>query len=132
MNISAIDIKDLLESESALGLIFAQTLFIGREPSAPNNCVTIFDGVGNPPELTLGNDTTLEYPSINIQIRNTSYTAATTLATQIKKILHGRNNEVWTNTTYLVIKCIGGPALLDFDANNRARVYLNFTIMRKE
>jgi hypothetical protein len=131
VSIASVDIKDVLENESALGLIFAQNLFIGREPSTPNNCVTIFDGVGEPPALTLSNDCTLEYPGINIQVRDTSYLAAANLCQQIKDILHGRNNEVWNDTVYHAIICTGGPFLLDFDQNNRARFIVNFRLLRR-
>jgi len=132
MNITSVDIKDMLESESSLGLNFGVDLFIGREPSTPNNCVTVFDSVGDISDLTLDGVVVLDYPGIKIQVRNTSYLAAGNLCKQIKGFLNGKNNEIWTNTTYLVIKCVGGPALLDYDSNNRARWFVNFFIMCKE
>jgi hypothetical protein len=57
MNSSADDIKDLLLAESSFDLEHKVNLFVGREPSSPDNCVILFDTPGYSPALTLGNDT---------------------------------------------------------------------------
>ena len=131
MNSVAEDLKDILEAESALNLELGVNLFIGREPSQPDNCVIIFDGIGAPPELTLENDVEVYYPSVQIRVRNFSYTTAYTTSYDIMRVLHGRYNEDWNGTKYLSIVCVVEPFLMDWDGNERARFVCNFNIMRR-
>lgn len=130
MNSPAEDIKDMLAAESALALTFGTDLFIGREPSSPDNCVTIFDTGGRPPQLTFDNEF-YGYPSIQIRIRNNHYQVGWALVEQIKLLLHGKGQETWNDTLYSVIYCSSGPAHLDWDENNRARFIINFNIQRR-
>jgi hypothetical protein len=130
MNAGSVDVKEMLEAESALGLVFAINLFVGKEPTSPSDCVTIFDTPGQPPQLSLS-DQGLEYPSIQIRIRNKDYQAGWDIANDIKNILHGRGQETWNGTLYTVIYCASGPALLDWDDNSRARFVVNFNIVRR-
>jgi len=132
MNPSSEDVKDMLVAAS-LGLTFATNLFIGREPTKPNNCVTIFDTPGFPPQLTLdaaGRD--YYYPSVQIRVRNTSYADGWALANNIMVSLHGRVYETSGGTLYTTVYCSSGPALLDWDENNRARFIVNFNLQRHE
>ncbi len=133
MNITSEDIKDMLEANSSLGLTFADNLYIGRQPSMPDDCVTIFDTPGSPPQLTLAGDEGdgYYYPSVQIQIRKNGYKTGLEDALDIEKYLHGKHMEVWNDTTYVQIKCTGEPFLLDWDENERARFVLNFDIHRK-
>ena len=132
MNVSSEDIKDMLEEESSLGLTFATDLFIGREPATPNNCVTIFDTLGGGPQLTMGDDNDDYYnPSIQIRVRNNSYITGWNLANDILISLHGRADETYNETLYTLITCTSGPALLDWDDNNRARFIINFYLQRR-
>lgn len=125
------DIKDMLESESSLGLTFQTDLFVGREPSKPDNCVTIFDTPGYPPMLTLGNDSQYYYPSVQIRVRNRDYQDGYALISSIVALLHGKHHEVWNNTHYSVIACVSEPFLLDWQEHN-ARFVCNFNIQRRE
>lgn len=129
MNAPSEDIKDILVAGS-LGLTFGTNLFIGKEPSSPKNCTTIFDTYGRPPDLALANQG-YERPSINIRVRNTSYMAGWTLANNIKNLLHGKEHETWNGALYTVIYCSSGPALLDWDDNNNARFIINFNAQRR-
>lgn len=131
MQATSIDIKDMILDESSLGLTFAKDLFIGKEPSSPNNCVTIFDTPSFPPLTTLGNDVKYEYPSVQIRVRNTEYQAGWNLLNTIKDLLHGRGQETWNGTLYTSIICISTPTLLDWDENNRARFIINVNIQRR-
>ena len=74
MNATSVDIKDMLEAESGLNLVFGVNLFVGREPSNPSDCVTIFDTLGMPPQLTFDASERYEKPSIQIRVRSISYT----------------------------------------------------------
>lgn len=130
MNATTDDVKDMLEAESSLDLVFATNLFVGKEPTSPDDCVTLFDTTGFPPLLTLDGSGGYYYPSIQVRIRNRSYPTAMALAQAIVLALHGRHQEVWNGTTYGAIICTNDPGLLDWDANNRCRVVTNFNIQR--
>lgn len=129
MNSPAVDIVDILEAESSLGLILGTNIFIGREPITPINCVTVFDTGGrSQANLT---DQGYEYPDIAIRVRNTSYVDGWNIIENIKKTLHGIGNETWNGAYYASILCDYGPGLLDWDENSRARFYINFNIQRR-
>jgi hypothetical protein len=129
MNAPSDDIKDMLVAGD-LGLTFATNLHIGKEPSSPRNCVTIFDIYGFPPDLGL-KDQGYERPSVQIRVRNISYRNGWTLAHDIKNLLHGKEHETWNGTLYTVIYCSSGPALLDWDENGNARFIINFNLQRR-
>jgi hypothetical protein len=131
LNAPSEDIKDMLQAEPSLGLTFATDLFIGQEPADPDNCVTIFDTPGAPPQLTYNKAEKYQYPSIQIRVRNRAYMTGWTLANNIKDALHGRAHETWNATRYEVIISTNEPALLDWDENGRARLFINFDIQRR-
>jgi hypothetical protein len=130
MNAPSVDIKDMLEAQSSLGLTFGTNLFIGREPTSPDNCVTIFDTPGGPPALTLDN-IDYNYPSIQVRVRNNDYLTGWGLIDDIKNFLHGKSHETWNGTRYELIACTVEPAMLDWDENNRARFVTTFNIQRR-
>lgn len=130
MNAAAFDIKDILESESALGLVFATNLFIAKEPDAPADCVTIFDYPNIRPALTLDRDSYF-YSAVQIRIRNKRYDDGMTLAYNIRDVLHGRARETWNGTLYTLIAAMSDPFPLDFDGNNRPRIIINFNLQRR-
>lgn len=133
MNAPSIDIKTILESygeSSGLDLLFADDLFIAKEPALPKNCVTIFDTPGYPPYLGL-TDKGYEYPSVQIRVRNTKYEDGWNLINKIMTALHGISQQTWDGTLYSVIICSGGPAHLDWDDNGNARFICNFSIQRR-
>lgn len=132
MNASAEDIKDMLEAESSLGLTFGTDLFVGREPAKPNNSVTIFDTISRASQLTLSEEgATLHYSSVQLRVRDTSYQNGWDKVMSIHDKLHGRANETWNETLYAVIYCSSGPAMLDWDENNRVRFIINFNLIRR-
>jgi hypothetical protein len=104
---------------------------IGREPNKPDNCVTIFDTPGNPPQQTYIQGEDYFYPSIQIRVRNTSYLNGWDLMNNIKVLLHNRPQETWNGTLYSAIICSQEPALLDWDKNDRARFVTTFNIQRR-
>jgi hypothetical protein len=140
MNSPADDIKDMLVADDdsssgvSLNLVFATNLFVGKEPAKPPNCVTIKDYPGFAPSLSLGGkqDSGYEYPSIQIRVRNSSEPDGWALIERIKNSLHARNNQVWNGALYTVIYCSSGPALLEYDDNNRAILVINFNLQRRE
>jgi len=127
------DIKDILEGDSSLGLVFGENLFIGKEPPAPRNCVTIYDTYGGPPSLTLqGKEGGFyEYNSIQIKVRNASYPDGYELCYNIMASLHGINHYAVEDTLYTAIICTSGPALLEWDDNGNASFIINFNVQRR-
>jgi len=124
------DIKDILVANTALGLVYATNLFVNREPTKPDNTATIFDSYGGPYRLTLDKQT-YEYPSVQIRVRNRKQDEALRIINSIYLSLHGLAHETWNDAVYEVIYCSGGPALLDWDDNDRCRFIINFNIQRK-
>lgn len=129
MNATSVDIANILEGTSSLGLTLGTNLFIGREPPEPSNSVTIFDTYGLAPQTNL---TTQGYerPTIQIRVRNVSYIDGWTIIENIKNVLHGLGNYSVDSTTYTVIYCAYGPGLLDWDDKSRARFIINFNVER--
>jgi hypothetical protein len=130
MHLTSEDIKDMLEAESALGLVVGTNLFIGREPAFPNDCVTILDTYSSPPQLTFDN-APYYYTTVMIKVRGTDYRTTGELAQSIMEALHGRAGETWNATLYTVIKAQGSPALLDWDDNGRCKFVINFNTQRR-
>jgi len=130
MNASSIDIKDMLITDTTLGLTFAGNLFIGKEPAKPDNTVTIYDTPGFPPMIGLETKG-YEYPSIQIRVRNTTYNGGWVLIEKIKNALHARAQEICNGTLYSVIYVSSGPALLDWDDNGNVRFIINFNLQRR-
>ena len=130
MNPPSIDIKNMLLAESALGFTFGTDLFVAKEPTTPKNCVTIFDTPGYPPDLPIDNSI-IENPSIAIRVRSTDYETGYALAEDIKDTLHGRANETWASSYYMVIVCTNGPFLLEWDENRLANFIINFSLKRR-
>lgn len=135
MNAVSIDVVNMLESYGdssgfSLSLAYKTNLFIGREPSQPINCVTIYDTPGFSPDLNLSTQG-YERPSIQIRVRNKTYIDAMSIAEEIKNALHGQAQTTVNGTLYSVIYCSSGPALLDFDDNGNAHIILNFNLQRR-
>lgn len=130
MNAPSYDIATILVNE--LDMTIGTDLFMGREPTTPPNCVTIFDTPGAPPDFNYIKGTMITYPAIQIRVRNVNYTTGWGIINNIKKTLHNRGNEVINGTTYLTIACSQEPALLDWDENNRARFVVSFNLSREE
>ena len=130
MNAASIDIKSILVADSSLGLIFGTNLFIGKEPTSPLDCVTIFDTTGFGPEFTLDKQS-LFNPSIQIRVRSISYETGYAWIESIATALHLRAHEVWGGTQYELISIASGPALLDYDDRGNPRFIINFNIIRR-
>lgn len=131
MNSTADDMKDLIEAESELGLVFATNLFVGREPASPDNCVTLFDTPGFGPMMSLDGMNNYHYSSFQVQVRNRSYPVAYGLIYNIVAALHGRGNEEVGGTRYLSIACVSDPYLLAWDENGRVHLGANFNVQRR-
>ncbi len=119
-------------TQELTSLTLASNLFIGREPDQPDNCVTIFDTPGAPPDVNYDKNYRVAYPSVQIRVRNIKYADGWNLINSIKSVLHNIGNEKINNTEYLLIACSQEPALLDWDEKNRARFVATFNMIRRE
>jgi len=131
MNPGSVDMKTKLVAGS-LALVFGTNLFIGKEPTDPDNCVTIFDTPGFPPDKFHNKSVSYNRPSIQIRVRNNNYLTGWDLIDDIKNLLHNSGPETWSGTIYDSIFCSQEPALLDWDQNDRARFVATFDIQRHE
>lgn len=130
MNPTSVDVKDMLEAEE-LGLTFATDLFVGFQPDDPDDCVTVFDSAGAPPDLTLDPSEVYDRPGVNIRIRNASYPDGWTMANDIKRVLQGRHDETWNGTLYSVLVCTGDPLFLNRDKRGRSQFVINVDVQRR-
>lgn len=129
------DIASMLVAESSLNLVFGTNLHLHREPTQPDNTITIFETPGMPPVgLIDSNEDTKHYerPSIQIRIRNTSADVGFDLAYAIQVALHARAQETWGSYLYSIIYAASSPMLLDWDEVSRVRIVLNFNIQRRK
>lgn len=131
MNSASEDIKDMLDGDSSLGLTYGTDLFIGKEPSSPDNCVTIIDTGGYPPMRAVDTSVKYFYSSVQIRIRNKRYTDGYAVARDVFDSLHNRAQETWNGTLYTVIQAADEPALLGWDGNNRPQFIINFNTQRR-
>ncbi len=130
MNSVGEDIKTLLAAESA-GYVLGTNVFVGKEPASPDNCITIFDTPGFPPQLTTDRTEVYEYPTIQIRVRDRGYQNGFTVINDIKTLLHGVGQTTINGTFYSLISCSSGPALLDWDEKERCRWIANFMVQRR-
>jgi len=131
MNSVSQDVVSVLVADTSLGLVFATNLFMAKEPTKPNNTVTVFDGVSSPPMLTLRKGENYYYDAVQIRVRNVDYLVGYALAKDIMVSLHGRGQEIVNGTLYSVIYCSSGPAMLGWDDNGRCLLILNFEVQRR-
>jgi hypothetical protein len=130
MNSNSEDIKDLLEGESSLGLSFATNLFIAKEPSSPDDCVTIFDTPGGQVDLMPTKGDEYYRGNIQIRVRDNSQASAWELINDIVDFLHNKGNEEINDVKFTVIRCSNSPFQLDWDENNRIRLVTNFELQK--
>lgn len=121
----------LTVSSSTLKFTIGSNLFVGRQPTSPENCVTIVDRPSWPLGVNLDGSGEFDYASIQVMIRDISYDKGAETMQAIIKLLHGINNFTINNTVYFVCTCVSGPSLLEWDQNNRAILISDFDIQRR-
>ena len=107
-------------------------LFIGQEPDAPDNTVTVWETMGREPSNTMGSSGTAPYvkrPNFSVGVRNTSYASAKTLADQIFTDLHWFTGTI-DSTSYLLIRALNQPYSAGVDENKRAQLQCNFRVWK--
>lgn len=132
MNACSVDVASMLVADTSLGLTIGNNLYVGKEPTTPDNVVTIYDSYGFPPQVTLnGKGEDYYYPAIQIRVRNRDYRVGYNLAHNIMVSLHGRAQQTWNGTLYTVVYCTSDVALLDWEDNGLCRFLINFNIQRR-
>ncbi len=140
----------------AQGIGTADDICIGLMPDQPDNCVSLFEYAGSPPDLHWNG----EYPGLQVRVRNISYAAARSKIGEIMTALHGLYEQTLSDgsegsgdegsegdgdeggdgggepipakgTRYLLIKARGSPEILKRDASNRVELVLNFEIIKE-
>lgn len=126
MNSPAYDIANLLASTGVgLGTV-GSDLFIGREPTTPNSCTTVFDTGGFDPDA--GSD--YQRPTVMVRVRNPSYSAGWTQINSVRDALHVTYGWEEGDSRYIGVWAMGEPAHIGYDDTNRALFSVNFRIHR--
>ena len=131
MNPVSEDIKDMLEDDTSLGLTFGTDLHIAKEPSTPDNVVTIYDTPSYPPDITLDNSNVYYRSSFQVRVRHLEQDTGMALARNIMESLHARAQETWNGTLYTVIRATGEPAPLGWSEKDRIIIIVNFNCQRR-
>lgn len=103
-------------------------IFKGQLPASPDDCIALFEYAGEPQDLT---DANLEYPGLQVLVRNKSYPAGRQKIEQAVRVLHGVSEQVINNVRYLLIQARQSPFLLERDENGRAVFVVNFRIIKE-
>lgn len=127
-NPPSVDVMSILNDDFSIDLTFRDNLFVGREPSSPDNCVTIFDTPGFGPVSAYSMDVQYDYPSVQIRVRNKDYRIGWRMILAIKQLLHNKAHFTVNGTRYESVECALEPALLDWDENNRVRFVSTFNL----
>ena len=124
------DIKDMLIANSSLGLDFGSNLFIGREPSSPDNTTTIFDTGGTPADVTLEGNI-YRRDTASIQVKNNDYQVGYQLASDIEVYLIGLSQTTWNGVLYTVITSDNGVSAENWDDNGNSFFIIHINIQRR-
>ena len=103
-------------------------IFIGRQPDSPDNLIIVWELMGQAPYNTMGPSGTAPYvkrPRFLVQIRNTSYADAQTLADQVYSDLHWLTGTIGS-TRYMLIRALNQPYSVGEDENRRAQLACNY------
>ena len=127
MNSPAVDIAGILVT-AGVGTIKTD-LFVSKQPTTPDECVTVFDTGGFPPESNY----VYEKPTVNVRVRGKKggYRNAYAVTASVKDALHDKTNEDIDSVSRIIaIWCMGDIIPLGDDDNGRPMFSVNFRIHR--
>jgi len=102
-------------------------IYYGDRPDAPDNCLIIYQTGGQPSVHNMNAQApTLEKPTFQVEIRNTSYASAVTQAESIKNTLNGKTKTTINSTLYEAIWLQGDIFSLGKDDRGRTSLTVNF------
>lgn len=96
--------------------VVASTIFVGLEPEAPANCVTVYDTGGGEVET---DEVDVFNPSFQVRVRHKSYQAGYTLAAAIRDSLLGLLQAANAGRTYYGVAVTADVACLMKDEKDR-------------
>jgi len=101
-------------------------IFLGYQPESPNNSITLYETGGYALDLA----GFLRYPTLQIMVRNTSYSAARTKIDSIIALMHRTVNTTINSTRYCSIYTTSDATSLGKDDQNRSLLSVNFELTR--
>ena len=107
------------------------SLFLGRQPAAPDDCTTIFEYEGRAPAETFGAAATaIDYPRLQVMCRagRDDYPGARDRAVTIRAFLGAITDETISGVRILRIRPNGSVLPLGPDENDRPIVVVNFEV----
>lgn len=120
------DIAAYLATQS-LGTV-GTDIFVGFLPEEPDDIIILTDTKGRPPDIT----TKIEFPGLQIRIRNTAYLTAFAEARKINDLLHGMNNVTLSTVYYDFIEGQGSPLFVSKDNKMRTTFSLDFIVTKNQ
>jgi hypothetical protein len=125
------DITRLIQ-QNLLGLS-GNSLFIGKEPAQPNNCITVYDMGGGVQDAKFAVDEDF----VQIRVRDVNYTTGYDKMSAIKLLLEGLNGFADVSVEPVSSEIVGiwvesQIAFLKSDENGRNIFTMTLKIVRKE
>jgi hypothetical protein len=119
------DIKTLLNEIN-------DNIYRNDKPDTEDNLIVIYDTGGQPALHSIGSQpASLEKPTFQVLIRNTSHDTAESQAEDIKDALDGLTKQTINGTRYEVIFMEGDMLHLGKDDRERTQFTVNFVTWRK-
>ncbi len=118
------DLGDYLETQS-LGVVNTD-IFLGNQPDKPDNCVTLFEYSGDPPDHS--RDSRIDRPGLQVIARNTSYVDGRQKLQQIQNLIDGLNGVTINGTRYISIFANQSPMPLGKDESGRMEWSQNYSV----
>ena len=130
MSSPASDIAQLLAENSVgdFAGVAGWAIYVGKEPSAPDDVLTVYDTGGSSADDENG----LYYPSIQIRVRSNSYLSAYAKAEEVRAVLTGLPSFVADGVEYVGAWQSSDIACIGFDDNDRALFVINYRLMREQ
>jgi hypothetical protein len=132
VNAASVDIKDVLDTESSVGLTYETDLYVSEIPeTGPDRCVGVYDTGGFDAQLAT-EVSSMRRPSVQVLVRGPrgDYENAADLAQAIHDLLDGDTERVVNGTTYTLIRAVAEPAFIYWDDSQRPVLTVNFNIHR--
>ena len=130
MNPPSVDMKDLMDGDSSLGLSFGVDLFVSEIPETPGLAVGLYDYGGLAPEVNYN----YERPNVQVLVRGTklsgAYVTAHKKGQAIRDFLIAQRNPIINGARYIGIWALSDVSFLGYDENHRPQVTVNFRLHR--
>lgn len=108
-------------------------IYINQEPSAPSNCITVYDAGGLLPIPCMnkeGSEDEFGQPNIQIRVRSTDYDAAYSKIMECYEAIQNYGDYNTTIFNYSGFFAQSLPLSIGEDSNNRGDIVVNFVCSR--